>query len=246
MAFGDLSIAKKIAFNSPKYTKIIEPFGDGGTFALYPGKKKPKEHIVNIEDELIFNLMLFLQSHTSADKSKLKKMDWVSSIETFNKVISIKADKGADLYYRFFYLKKFGVKSKEEGVEPSYDALKFGDNMKNIIFTLPIQKVGLKGVTIVNNDPMTMLDSSGFLILAPKKPEHIESLDAKMPLPGDFFYAKKAIDNESMIETAKKSSAFVSHFAQSSIMMATMQVTSSYQTNLRAAPVDETGVLANE
>ncbi len=245
MAFGDLAISKTIAMNAPKYSKVIEPFGDSGTFAMYPGKKKPKEHILNIEDEIIFSIYNFLQSHTGSDKSKLKKMDWVSSIETFTSVLAIKATEGADLFYRFFYLKKFGVRSKEEGVDPTYDALKYGKDMGNIIYLLPSQKVGLKGVTIINGDPLSAISGSGgFMILAPKKPEHVESVDKQMPLSGDFFYAKKAKDNETMMEAANSAGAsFVTHFAQSAIMMGTMQVTTNYETKLPMVPLDETGVL---
>jgi len=129
MAFGELGIAKTIAMNAPKYTRIVEPFADMGTVALYPGMKKPKEHIVNIEDETIFQIMLFMQGYSAADKKALKSFDWVASQETFDAALAISATEGAEHFYRFFYLKKFGVKAKDPEQPPTFDALRLGDEM---------------------------------------------------------------------------------------------------------------------
>jgi len=249
VAFGELNISGAIARNAPKYTRIVEPFGDSGTFALYTKKKKPKEHVVNIEDEVRFNLFLFLQNHSASDKRRLKTFDWVSSPQTFENVLKITATEGADLYYRFFYLSKFGIKSKEEGVEPTYDPLKFGKDHKNIIFTLPVQKVGLKNVTLISEDSVNVINSgNGFYILVPKTPEQMEAVEKKLPLPQDFFYSKKSVDVEQLLESAEDQSLFVSQFAQSSIMMQTMEVRTNFETkNLQLiTPLNSDGVMEGD
>ncbi len=189
MAFGDLGIAKVIAMNAPKYNKIVEPFADGGTVAMYPGMKKPKQHIVNIEDEIIFNIMSFLQNHSPADKKNLKGRDWIASPEAFDAAIAINAMDGPDLYYRFFYLKKFGVRSKDPEADPTFDYLKLGSDMSKILFSLQVAKVSLKKATITNDDPMSLVTggTGTFTILTPKKPEQIQSVEAKLPIGGDFF-----------------------------------------------------------
>jgi len=233
MAFGELGIAKVIAMNAPKYTKIVEPFADGGTVAMYPGMKKPKQHIVNIEDETIFNLMLFLQGHTPTDKKNLKGMDWVASAETFDTVLAMNETEGSGLFYRFFYLKKFGVKSKDPEADPIFDYLKIGHDMKSIIFTLPVAKVSLKKATITNDDPMSLLGGGAgtFTILNPKTPEQIDSVESKLQgIGGDYFYAKKSKSNDDIFEAVdNKGTSFISTFAASSIMMATMEVRTNYE-----------------
>jgi len=231
VAFGELGIAKVIAMNAPKHSKIVEPFADGGTIAMFPGMKKPKQHIVNIEDETIFNIMLFMQTYTAADKKNLKGRDWVASQETFDAALSINATDGTDLFYRFFYLKKFGVKAKDPEQEPTFDYLKLGHNMLNILFTLPIAKTSLKKATITNDDPLSLIAGAAgtFTILTPKKPEHIESVESKLPIGGDFFYAKKSMSNEAIFEAVDKGDMIVSAFSASSIMMATMEVRTNYE-----------------
>ena len=114
-----LGISKKITENAPKYTSIVEPFADGGSFAFYLAKKPPKSHLVNVEDETLFALWTFLKEHSSAEKSRLKGYDWVSSPEGFDAAAAITTVDGPDLYYRYMYLKKFGAKSADG--TPVYD-----------------------------------------------------------------------------------------------------------------------------
>jgi len=131
MGFMSIGISKVIALNSPRYKKIVEPFaGTAGTIAFEPGKRKPKEHVVNIEDENKYNIMSFIQSMTPADKAKLKKYDWVSSPETFEAVQKINAAEGIDFFYKFFYLKHFSAKQKDKEAPPLYDWLKKGESAK--------------------------------------------------------------------------------------------------------------------
>lgn len=234
MAFGELGIAKTIAMNAPKYKRIVEPFADGGTVALFPGMKKPKEHIVNIEDETTFNLMLFIQGLSGADKKTLKGFDWVSSQETFDSVLSISATEGVELYYRFFYLKKFGVKAADAESDPTYDQLSIDDDMSSILFTLPVTKIGLKKATITNDDPLSVVGSGGgsdtFMILLPKTPEQVDAVESKLGnLGGPFFYAKKSNSNEDLFAAVDASGGtIISTFAASTIMMATMEVRTNY------------------
>jgi len=248
MAFGELSIAKQIALNAPKYKKIVEPFGDYGTIALYPGKKKPKEHIVNIEDETIFAVMSLMQSMTSTDKKRLKQYDWIASPETFEAVLAINATEGTDLFYRFFYLKKFGVRSKDPEQPPTFDYLKIGHDMKSMLYTLPVARIGLKNVTLTNEEPISVVNGvSGpdtFVILTPKKPEHAEAIESKLAsMSAQFFYAKKSMSNDDLFLSVDQNSndkMIVSTFAASSIMMAQMEIRTNYESGLAPLlPIDE-------
>ncbi|MCF6178912.1 MAG: hypothetical protein L3J63_05910 [Geopsychrobacter sp.] len=247
MAFGDLGIAKQIAENAPKYKRIVEPFGDVGTIALYPGKKKPKSHQVNIQDETAFAVMSFIKSHTAGDKKRLKGFDWTAAPETFEAALAITATEGAELYYRFFYVKKFGVRAKDPEQPPTYDHLKTGHDMKAILYSLPVQRVGLKKVELTNDDPLAVLGtisgSDTFAILVPKKPEHIEAVENRLPLSSPFFYAKKSMSNDDLFEAVARTGdqVKVSQFAVSSIMMASMEVHTNYDNKLTALEPIEGG-----
>ena len=238
MAFGELGIGKQVAENSPKYTRVVEPFGDMGTFALYLAKKPPKTHLVNIENETLFNLFTFLKGHTAADKRTLKAFDWVSSPETFDTVTAITATDGVELYYKFFYMKKFAARSKDPEAPPAYDWLTLGHDMGSIIYDLPLQKVGLKKVEFVLGDPLTVMTAASgadtFIILAPMTPEQTEAVEARLPLSSPFFYAKKVADTQVLFDDAAAvgDRMVVSHFAKASIMMATMEVRTNYATKL--------------
>ncbi len=235
MAFGELGIAKTIAMNAPKYRRIVEPFADQGTVALFSGMKKPKEHIVNIADETTFALMTFIQNLSAADKKKLKGYDWLAAPETFAAALAINAVDGSDLFYRFFYLKQFGVKAKDPETPPAFDYLKRGHDMAKMLFTLPVAKVGLKKATLTNDDPISVIAAAGgadtFLILTPP-PAEIEAVESRLGgLSANYFYAKKSQSNDDLFAAvdAAGDGAFVSTFAASTIMMATMEVRTNYQ-----------------
>ncbi len=239
MAFGDLGIAKKIVMNAPKYRKIVEPFADGGTLAMYAAKKKPKEHIVNIEDEMLFNLYLFLQQISAADKNNLKARDWISSPETFDQALAINAADGPDLYYRFFYLKAFGVKSKEPTIDPTYDWLSLGNDHKSILYTLPVLRIKLKGVSISNDDPLAVMASASgadtFLVLTPKSQEQIDAVESRLSgVSAKFFFAKKSKSNDDIFAAVDQfgSSMNISAFSASTIMMATTEARTNYESRM--------------
>jgi len=246
MAFGDLGIAKTIAMNAPKYRKIVEPFADGGTMAMYLAKKKPKEHIVNVEDETLFALYSFIQALSAADKKNLKSRDWVSSPEAFDQALAITATEGADLYYRYFYLKAFGVKAAEPDADPAYDWLSLGNDHKAVLFTLPVARIALKNVTLSNDDPMTVLASASgadtLLVLTPKTPEQIDAVEAKLgSISASFFYAKKSKSNDDIFAAVDSlgSSMNISAFAASTIMMATIEARTNYDSGL--VPLESMG-----
>ena len=236
MAFGELGISKKVAENSPKYRRIVEPFGDSGTFALFLAKKPAKTHLLNIVDETRFALLTFMKEHTAADKRTLKSRDWVSSPEAFDAAAATAATDGPDLYYRYMYLKKFAAKSKDPEAPPAYDWLTFGHDMGSIVYGLPLAKVGLKKVEIVLGDPFTVMGSASgsdtFVILVPKTPEDVTAVEAKLPLSSPFFFAKKVADNQVLFDDAAATGDVVSHMAASSIMMATFEVRTNYDTKL--------------
>lgn len=240
MAFGLLNskVAKTIAANAPRYRKIIEPFGDGGTFALFLEKRRPKEHVVNFEDEVMFALMLFIQNLSARDKAALKRFDWTGTEEAFDKALAVSATEGPELFYRYFYLKEFGTMSKDPEAPPVFDWMRRGENMKSMLFDLPIMKIGLKGVTLINSDPMALVSSGGtdsFLILLPQTPEQIQAVESRLgSISSPFFYAKKIASNEQLVEDAASGSdrIVISEFSAASIMMAMMEARTNYENDL--------------
>lgn len=244
--FGTLNatLAKIIIANAPKYTKITEPFGDGGSLALEMAKRKPKTHTVNIADEMRYSAFLTVQRLSGSDKKQLKGFDWVASQETFDSVLAITATEGPQLLYRFLYLKKFGMKmDPDPEAPPGYDILSTGRDASGVLMGLPMMKVALKGVTITNDDPMRHVAAGGgaFLILLPKMPEHVEAVQAKLgSLGGEFFFAAKVADGLAVVETAKKFSQFnVMGQKAASIMMGTMAIITNYESKLEPIDADE-------
>ena len=238
MAFGEIGFAKRIALNAPKYSRIVEPFADNGTLALYLGKRKPKQHIVNIEDEVLFAVMLFVQTLSAADKKRLKSFNWVGSPEAFDAAVAITATEGADLFYRYFYLNKFSAKTLDKEAPPEFDFLALGKDHKALLYALPPMRVGLKPVTLSNEDPLSVMGSGSagtFSVLLPKKPEHIDAVESRLPgMAGEFFYAKKSMSSADLFESVAQisDSMNVSTFAASTIMMAQMEVRTNYSSRM--------------
>jgi hypothetical protein len=231
--FGTMknTIAKTIALNSPKYTKIVEPFGDSGTFALYVAKKPAKEHVVNVVDEILFNAFSFAKSYTSSQFSQLKKMDWIGSQETFDQVLAINDIEGINAFYKFLYLKKFGMKMGEG--EMTFDIFSTGKDVKSILYGLPMMKALLKKVTFLNEDPMGLISSGPFLILVPPN-DQVDSVKSKISgLSSDFFFAIKEKDDEAIIQEAENySNLFVSKLSVASIMMNKYSVITNYESKI--------------
>ncbi len=242
MAFGELKLSKHIALNSPKYATIIEPFGDNGTFALYLKKKRPKQHILNYESEDMFKIMIIIQNMTASDFKNLKSRDWHGSVDSFNKVVSINAIDGLDFFYKYFYLKEFSERQLNEDAPPVFDVLKIGMDITNFLFSFKLTKIGLKGVTILNQDYKSVISMSGqnpFYILVPKTPEQQDFVKGKIAGLGNFFYAKKSLNNTDLIDTARSETInIVSTLTISSIMMQTMQVITNYENRLIAVDIE--------
>jgi hypothetical protein len=248
--FGTLnaSVAKAIAANTPKkYNRLVEPFGDGGTLAFQTNMKKPKEHILNVLDEELFFMLDYVKNISSGDKAKLKKYDWVASQETFDKVISINAEAGPERFYKFMYLKKFGMQMDKEQ-PPVLDVLSIGEDESMLIFTIPMMKVALKKTTIINEDPFKVMSQYGggddFMVILPKSTEDAESAESKLGgISGNFFFAAKRPDAEAIIEDAKKYSELkVSALSAPSIMMAKMSAITNYDSKLTAIVPEEIGM----
>jgi hypothetical protein len=233
------TIAKTIASNAPKYKKIVEPFGDGGTFALFTAKRPPKEHIVNITDETLFNAMLFAKSYTASDMSELKRKNWVSSQETFDMVSMITDTEGPDFIYRFLYMKKFGMKMLG-AEEITWDAMSVGKDFKNNIYAFPLMKSMLKRVTFTSDDPMGLMAGDGFTILVPPN-DQIDAVKTKLKgLSGDFFFAGKAASADSVIQDAQSLDGLnVAGIKVASIMMASYSIVTNYESRLEPIKADE-------
>lgn len=238
--FGTLnaSVAKMIATNAPKkYSRLVEPFGDGGTIAFETRLKKPKQHILNVFDEELFFAFDFIKNISSSDKAKLKKYDWVASQDTFDKVISINAEAGPERFYKFMYLKKFGMQMDKEQ-PPVFDVFSTGKDEKMVVFAIPIMKVALKKATITNEDPFSVLSSYGssgdFMIILPKSKEDGEKAESNLSgISGNFIFAAKRLDTGMIIEDARKYSDLnVSMLVAPSIMMGKMSTMTNYDSKL--------------
>jgi hypothetical protein len=242
--FGTLNatLAKTIAANAPKYRRIVEPFGDGGTFALHLAKRRPKEHVLNLVDPELFAAFVTAQKATSGDLRRLKRMDWVGSQEAFDAVIGITASEGVDALYRFLYLKKFGMAmGPDQPME--FDLLATGRDESDVLMGLPLMRALLKGVTVTNDDPLSVMSNGGsgtFTILLPKTAEDAEAVRGRLSgLSGEFFFAAKAKDTAEVLDASKTYSQYtVSALKAASIMMATYTVLSNYASEL--TPIDST------
>lgn len=238
MAFSSLGYSNVIARNSPKHKRLVEPFGDSGTMAFELTKKRPKEHILNIVDEALFSILKFLQNIKGREKQQLKKLDWIGSQETFDKVVKITSTEGLDFFYKFFYLKYFTLRTLDKEVAPTFDIMRNKRDASNLLRAIPIQKIGLKKVIIINEDSVSIISKySGpdtFIILNPRTPEEKEQVKTKLKgLSSKFFYTEKSMNSQILIDdVAAFKDLEVSIFASSSIMMSTMEVITNYETKL--------------
>ena len=238
----ELKMAKHISQNAPKYSRIVEPFGSYGTIAMESMIKKPKEHILNVEDLTIFTLMTFLKNITATDKRALKEKDWISSEETFNSVQTISATEGYDFYYKYIYNKNFGSMAMGKGGAEGtimYDWLTKDENIKNKLFEIPIMTMALKKSTITNEVFSSTLNSSmssdTFLILTPKKPEEISACEQKIKsISNPFFYAKKSKSNDELLSVVNQENSLkISAVSAGAVMPGTAQVITNYENDLQ-------------
>lgn len=244
--FGTLNgtIAKAIAQNMPKGIKrISEPFAAGGTFALMLEKRRPKEHLVNIADEELFKAFEFVKSAPSREFRALKKFDWIGSPETFDQVMGISADSGPEFMYRWFYVKKFGMRmGTDPEAPPEFDILSTGADAWPHLLGLPIMRVALKVATLTNEDPLSAMGGGAdtFTILLPKAPEHVAAVRSRLSgMDGPTFFATKVLAAEALMDDAKTyGDRKVSPLQAASIMMATMSVVTNYDNALPALEFD--------
>lgn len=248
MPFGALnaSVAKAVTANAPKrYAKIVEPFGDGGTYALEMAKRKPRQHVVNVVDEILFAALVAAQTMSPAGRRQMSRFDWIASQETFDAVLAITATEGPELLYRFLYLKKFGM-SMEPDAPPSFDVLSAGKDASSVLMGLPLMRAALKGVTITNEqDPLGLLGSAGagdFAVVLPSRPEDADAAEARLP-SSPFFFMRKVATAEDVLDRAKKHTSLrVAGKKVASIMMATTVVITNIESRGGITPIDPEGM----
>ncbi|MFT9267010.1 hypothetical protein [Oenococcus sp.] len=232
--FGSLNntIAKTIALNNPNYSKIVEPFGDDGTYALFTAKKPANSHTVNIVDPDLLAAMQFAQSYSTSDFSALKNEDWIGSPDTFNQVQTISDAEGEKFIYKFLYNKFFAM-SMSGSDELSFDILSLNVDKKNKLFAFPLMKSLLKKVEFVSMDPMSLIPSDGFMILIPPT-AYLEPTKAKLSgLSGQFFFAGKVSDGMAAVSDAQAMSKLNVHGASvAGIMMSTYSFVTNYDSRL--------------
>ncbi|MFT8747120.1 hypothetical protein [Liquorilactobacillus nagelii] len=226
------TLAKTIAMNNPNYSKIVEPFGDAGSYALYPQKKPAKQHIVNIQDEEMLAIMQFAQSYSNSDFSTLKNENWNSDEETFNQVQTISDLDGEKLVYKHLYNKWYGM-SMTDSDEVSWNMLTLNQNNKNKLFAFSLMKALLKPVEFQNVDPLSLIPSDGFMILIPDS-QNIDSVKSKLTsISGLFFFAGKISDGSQAIQDAQTMSNLNVHGQEvASIMMNSYSMITNYDSRL--------------
>lgn len=226
------TLAKTIAMNNPNYSKIVEPFGDAGSYALYPQKKPAKQHIVNIQDEEMLAIMQFAQSYSNSDFSTLKNENWNSDEETFNQVQTISDLDGEKLVYKHLYNKWYGM-SMTDSDEVSWNMLTLNQNNKNKLFAFSLMKALLKPVEFQNIDPLSLIPSDGFMILIPDS-QNIDSVKSKLTsISGQFFFAGKISDGSQAIQDAQTMSNLNVHGQEvASIMMNSYSMITNYDSRL--------------
>lgn len=240
--FGTLNTttAKLITRNAPKgVDRWVEPFGDNGTVALYLEKKKPKAHLLNIEDEILFSMFTFVQSASSSQLKQLKGFDWIGSPETFDSVLAISATEGPEAFYRFLYLKHFTMRvlGADPEATPLFDFSKFGEDASGKLLGLPLMRVGLKKVTIVNGEPSSVMGESGFLILLPSGAEQVETVKTGLSgISSPHMFIAKGEFPVAVEDARQMPNKNVTTFAAATIMMATMEVVWNYDSKLEPLP----------
>ncbi|MCI1700000.1 hypothetical protein [Liquorilactobacillus nagelii] len=239
--YGTLNntIAKTIALNNPGYSKIVEPFGDSGTYALFAAKKPAKQHIVNIVDPEMLAIMQFAQSYSNSDFSTLKNENWNSDQDTFNQVQTISDTEGEKLVYKHLYNKWYGM-SMLGSDEVNWNVLTLNQNSKNKLFAFPLMKVLLKSVEFQNVDPLSLIPSDGFMILIPDS-QNIDSVKSKLAgLSGQFFFAGKVSDGMAVITDAQSMNNLNVHGQEvASIMMNSYSMITNYDSRLTKINPDD-------
>src|SRR3990167_7964424 len=105
---GKFFVAGKLVALFPEHDRYIEPFIGGGS-VLFRKKKTESEFINDKDEEIIFCYKL-IQELADQQLEALRKMDWKTSKETFNKLLteykeSPEHNDPVYKFYRYTYIK---------------------------------------------------------------------------------------------------------------------------------------------
>lgn len=147
---GKFFVAGKLVALFPEHDRYIEPFIGGGS-VLFRKKKTESEFINDKDEEIIFCYKL-IQELADQQLEALRKMDWKTSKETFNKLLteykeSPEHNDPVYKFYRYTYIKA----ASDAGEMRSYDDRAEGEVMK-LTERLMKLKERLAGVKIENMD----------------------------------------------------------------------------------------------
>jgi len=127
---------------------------------------------------------------------------------------------------------------KDPDSEVLFNPFGLGVDNKVHLYGLPLMRVALKGVTLINEDPMTVMNGSGFLVLVPMLPDHVEAVKSRLSaISGDYIFLQKLKDKLDIIQMVKDMpDRYVSSIDAASIMMATMSIVTNYENGLPLIP----------
>lgn len=245
--FGTLnaSIAKLVGENMPEHNTLVEPFGDGGTIAMHPRRKRSQRHILNVSDPEKFALIQFAKNLTVGDKQALKRLDWISSEETFAQAAVSQVEEGTELFWRTLYIKHFGLRLKDLEAPPQWNPLSVDNDISSKMFGLPLMRAKLKNVEIINEeDPLTVMGGFGggdtFWVLLPQKSEIAEEVKSRISsLGGTYIFIAKIEGPIQIIELANEIKPVnVASAAVAGIMMSNMSVVYNYEGGRDLEPID--------
>ncbi len=147
---GKFFVAGKLISLFPEHTRYVEPFIGGGSVLFR--KKKESQEFINDKDEEIITCFNFMQNLNEQQLEALKKMDWKTSKENFNKLLTEYKESPTNKdpvyqFYRYVYIKA----ASDAGEMRSYDDRAEGEVMKLTERLMKI-KERLSGVKIENMD----------------------------------------------------------------------------------------------
>lgn len=249
--FGTLnaSIAKLIGENMPDHTVLVEPFGDGGTIAMHPRRKRSQRHVLNVSDPIKFAMIQFAKNLTAGDKQILKRLDWISSEETFSQAATSQAEEGPELFWQVLYVKHFGLRLKDLEIPPQWNPLSIDENISDKIYGLPLMKAKLKKVEIINEeDPLSVMGGFGgggvFWVLLPQKSEVAEEVKSRInSLGGTYMFIAKIEGPVQLLEMADEMKPVnVAPANVASIMMNMVSIVYNYEGGRDLQPIDLTKI----
>jgi DNA adenine methylase len=114
---GKTYLAPRIVEYLPKHKIYVEPFVGGG--AVFYRKYPSEVEVLNDKDQDIIFMNRFIRDMTKEDFEKLKRKNWVSNRETFNRLKDSKPDNEIEKFHKLMYVKNFSFAKAMTSYNPA-------------------------------------------------------------------------------------------------------------------------------